>query len=140
MPRRTASRSTQSSYGLSEWASFGTVGQLAGFRERLFGAGVPIVKGGLVFPLTYHGGDLFWRSHILQQLADVGRAQGILTVAIDASIFATRDSLQKQELHGLVAFRADRVFALRHLHHRGQEHFPSAMAPSVFPKSRPVNK
>ena len=65
----------QSSYGLSEWASFGTVGQLAGFRERLFGAGVPIVKGGLVFPLTYHGGDLFWRSHILQQLADVGRAQ-----------------------------------------------------------------
>ena len=83
MPRRTASRSTQSSYGLSEWASFGTVGQLAGFRERLFGAGVPIVKGGLVFPLTYHGGDLFWRSHILQQLADVGRAQGILTVAIE---------------------------------------------------------
>jgi hypothetical protein len=77
-------------------------------------------------------GELFWRSHILQQLADVGRAQGILTVAVDALIFATRHSLREQKLQGLVALRTDRVFALRHLYRqytaKGQEHSPSARA------------
>ena len=64
-------------------------------------------------------GGLFWRSHILQQLADVRRAQGILTVALDALIFATRRSLHEQKLQRLVAFRTDRVFALGHLYRQG---------------------
>jgi hypothetical protein len=87
-----------------------------------------------------NSGGLFWRSHILQQLADVGRAQGILTVAVDALIFATRHRLRQQKLQGLVALRTDRVFALRHLCRQGSGALSVSKTPSLFPKSQSVNK
>ena len=85
-------------------------------------------------------GELFWRSHILQQLANVGRAQGILTVAVDALIFATRHRLREQKLQGLVAFRTGRVFALRHLYRQGSGALSVSNVPSLFPKSQSANK
>jgi hypothetical protein len=60
----------------------------------------------LVFPLAHD--DLFGRSQLLQQLADVARAQGIFAFTIDAPIFATPRPLYEREPHGLVAFRAGR--------------------------------
>ena len=89
---------------------------------------------------TSDSGELFWRSHILQQLADVGRAQGILTVAVDALIFATRHSLREQKLQGLVALRTDRVFALRHLYRQGSGALSVSKSPSLFPESQSVNR
>jgi len=84
--------------------------------------------------------ELFWRSHILHQLANVGRAQGILTIAVDALIFATRHSLREQKLQGLVALRTDRVFALRHLYRQGSKALSVSNNPSLFPKPQSVKR
>jgi hypothetical protein len=65
------------------------------------------------------------------------RAQGILAVAIDASEFAARRTLHKHELHGLAAFRANSLFALRHWLEHGRS--PSGIVRSVRSKSRFVN-
>jgi hypothetical protein len=62
----------------------------------------------LVFPLSLDVGRLLRWSQLFQQLADVGRAQGILAFTIDAPIFATPRPLYERELQGLVAFRAER--------------------------------
>ena len=51
---------------------------------------------------------------MIQQLADVGRVQGVLAVTIDAAIFAALHSPYEREPHGLVTFWADR--GLRGIH------------------------
>jgi hypothetical protein len=64
----------------------------------------------LVFPLSHAVGRLFRWSQLLQQLADVARAQGVLAFAIDALIFAIPHPLYEREPHEVLAFRADRGF------------------------------
>jgi hypothetical protein len=60
--------------------------------------------------LNFPGRRLFRRLKGLQQLADVGRVQGINALAIDALIFAALASPLKQEAHRLVALRTDERF------------------------------